>query len=232
MALGNRVKKNHRLNSADYVVFIVENLRKATHGMVEPSISHLIRTHGRDPYLILISCILSLRTKDTTSLPASYRLFVAADTPQKMIALKPREIEKLIYPTGFYRVKAKTILAISHDLIERFGGKVPADEEALLSLPGVGRKTAALVLGAGFGIPALCVDTHVHRIANRLGLVDTQTPDETEVELKKVVPRELWIEINHLLVTWGQNICVPISPWCSQCVLASRCPKIGVTKRR
>lgn len=224
--------KSSGLNDASYVRFVVENLRKATQGMIEPSISQLIRVYGRDPYLILISCILSLRTKDAVSLAASYRLFEVAQTPAQMIALKPRAIEKRVYPTGFYRVKARTILAISHELIEKFQEKVPADEGALLSLPGVGRKTAALVLGQAFHIPALCVDTHVHQVANRLGLVSTTTPEQTEEALKKVVPRDLWIEMSRLLVTWGQHVCVPVSPWCSKCVLATKCPRVGVKRAR
>ena len=141
-------------------------------------------------------------------------------------------IEKLIYPTGFYRKKAALLHEVSQDLIERFKGKVPKTEQELLSINGVGRKTANLVLGVAFDIPAICVDTHVHRVSNRLGLVKTKTVDETEIALKKILPPEYWVEYNHLLVVWGQNICVPISPKCSQCAIAQLCPRIGVTRSR
>jgi endonuclease-3 len=141
-------------------------------------------------------------------------------------------IARLIYPAGFYNTKARQIVEISRRLVRHHGGRVPADRETLLELPGVGRKTANLVLGLGFGVPAICVDTHVHRISNRLGLVATGTPEATERALEVLLPRKSWIDINDRLVTFGQNVCLPTSPRCSTCVLAARCPRIGVTRSR
>jgi len=207
-------------------------LRQATNNMVEPAVTSVISEFGKKPFLVLVSCVLSLRTKDTVSLPASRRLFHFAQSPKEILELSLEKIEEIIYPVGFYRQKSKQLHAISRDLIERFGGKVPDDEEDLLSLNGVGRKTANLVLGEGFGIPAICVDTHVHRISNRLGLVSTKTTEQTELELKKIVPKDYWVEYNRLLVQWGQNICVPISPFCSKCAIAHLCELIEVKRSR
>lgn len=212
---------------------IIHVLRNATKAMVEPASASIVSRYGRDPFLILIACILSLRAKDTASLPASIRLFEHARMVKDMRALPLDTIEKLIYSVGYYRRKAAAIHAVCDALLSRFSGCVPATEAELLSLPGVGRKTANLVLGEAFGIPALCVDIHVHRISNRLGLVSTKTPAETELALQKILPKEYWIEYNSLLVMWGQNICVPVSPRCSVCPLAEKlCPRIGVTKSR
>lgn len=200
--------------------------------MVEPASVSIVKQFGRDPFLVLVSCLLSLRTKDTTSLPASCRLFSYAKTPQELLGLPLEQIQQLIYPVGFYRRKAAQLHQISHDLIERFAGKVPDNLDDLLSLPGVGLKTANLVLAEGFNIPAICVDVHVHRISNRLGLIQTKTPEETEAALKKLLPKQYWSEWNRLLVMWGQNVCVPISPRCSQCPLSGLCPQVGVTRSR
>jgi endonuclease-3 len=200
--------------------------------MVEPAVTTIIKEYGKNPFLILVSCVLSLRTKDTISLPASRRLFSLARTPEQLRNLALSEIEKTIYSVGFYRQKARQLHAISTDVIEKFNGNVPQTEQELLSLPGVGRKTTNLVLGEAFDIPAICVDTHVHRISNRLGLVNTKTAEETEYALKKILPSEYWIEYNKLLVMWGQNICVPIAPWCSRCAIADLCPKKGVIRQR
>lgn len=211
---------------------IIKRLREATASMIEPSISQIVEEFGKNPFFVLVSCILSLRTKDTVSLPASVRLFKLAKTPKGIAHLEIKEIEKIIYPVGFYRQKARSLHKISQDLIDRFGGQVPNNESDLLSLRGVGRKTANLVLSQGFGIPAICVDTHVHRISNRLGLVKTKNPNETEMELRKILPKKHWMEFNNLLVKWGQNICVPISPFCSKCAISSLCKKVGVKKSR
>lgn len=197
----------------------------------DPSVT-LVGKRWRDPFLVLISCILSLRTKDATTLPAAERLFRLADTPQNMLKLDAQQIEKTVYPVGFYRTKARTILNICRDLIERFESRVPDDLEALMTMKGVGRKTANLVLTEGFGIPAICVDTHVHRISNRLGYVQTKTPHETEMALRKKLPKRYWIDYNTLLVTWGQNICKPISPWCSKCDVQKYCQRVGVKTSR
>lgn len=200
--------------------------------MVQPTVTQIVEEYGQDPFLILISCLLSLRTKDAVSLSASKKLFQYARDPYTLSRIPISKIEKLIYPVGFYRRKALLLHAISKDLITRFQGKVPHTRTDLLSLKGVGLKTANLVLGEGFGVPSICVDTHVHRISNRLGLVKTKTPDQTEKALARLVPKKYWIELNRLLVMWGQNVCVPISPFCSMCVLSSLCPKIGVKRHR
>ncbi len=200
--------------------------------MVQPAVTQIIDEWGQDPFLILVSCLLSLRTKDTVSLPASKRLFQFAKTPKQIIQLPISTIEQIIYPVGFYRKKSKLLHEISNDILERFSGKVPDTQEALLSLKGIGRKTMNLVLGEGFGVPAICVDTHVHRISNRLGLVKTKTPHETEEALKQLLPKKYWIEYNRLMVMWGQNICAPIAPFVSKCALAHLCPKIGVKRMR
>lgn len=220
------------MNIQERVVAIISTLRQATQGMPLPSIDMIIAEYGRDPFLILVGCMLSLRTKDTVSLPAARRLFVHARTAQELCLLDPHIIEETIKPVLYYRQKTKQLQATGKILVERYGGAVPATEHELLALPGVGRKTTALVLGAGFGIPAICVDTHVHRISNRLGIIATKTPHETEEALKKIVPEQLWIEYNRLLVMWGQNVCVPTTPFCSRCPLAPLCARVGVSKHR
>ncbi|HUK11714.1 MAG TPA: endonuclease III [Thermoanaerobaculaceae bacterium] len=186
----------------------------------------------RDPFRLLVACVISLRTKDAVTAAASARLFAVASTPEAVARLAPARIARLIFPAGFYNTTAKQIRAIAQRVARLHGGRVPADLDALLAFPGVGRKTANLVLGLGFGIPAICVDTHVHRISNRLGLVRTKTPEQTEHALEKVLPERCWIDINDLLVTFGQQVCQPVSPWCSRCPLAERCPRIGVTTHR
>lgn len=187
---------------------------------------------GATPFRVLIATILSLRTKDTLTAVVAPRLFAAADTPEAMLALGEERIAELIYPVGFYRNKARSIIQICRILIEHYAGAVPADLDALLALPGVGRKTANLVLTAGFGLPGICVDTHVHRICNRWGYVQTRDPDATELALRAKLPPEYWVAINGLLVTLGQNICLPISPRCSVCPVASACARVGVTRSR
>ena len=186
----------------------------------------------KDPYRVLISCILSLRTQDKTTTQASQRLFMVADNPGKMVKLSLPHLERLIYPVGFYRNKATSILEISKKIIEDFGNKVPNNLEDLLSLKGVGRKTANLVLGLGYNIDSICVDTHVHRISNRLGWTRTKNPHQTEEELKKIIPKRYWIRLNTILVTFGQNICLPISPYCSRCFLRDLCERNNITRWR
>jgi endonuclease-3 len=191
-----------------------------------------IAMQSRDPFKTLISCILSLRTKDQTTLVASERLFARADTPTKMLTLSARTLERLIYPVGFYRTKARVIRGICRDLIDKFHGLVPDEIDQLMTLNGVGRKTANLVVTEAFAKPGICVDTHVHRISNRWGLVKTKTPDRTEVALRDVLPRRHWLEYNGILVAFGQTICHPTSPWCSRCKIADLCPRIGVVRSR
>lgn len=195
----------------------------------------LIEAMGEEsqtPFHILIATILSLRTKDTLTSVVAPRLFARASTPQAMLALSEEELALLIYPVGFYRTKARSILQICQILLARYGGQVPSDLDALLELPGVGRKTANLVVTAGFGLPGICVDTHVHRICNRFGYVRTKTPDETELVLRQKLPPPYWNIINGLLVTLGQNICHPTSPRCSECPLSHLCPRLGVVRSR
>ena len=193
----------------------------------DPSVT-LVGKKYKSPFLVLISCLLSLRTRDETTLPASERLFARADSMQAMLKIPISEIQKLIYPVGFYKTKALRIHEICDDLIHRFNSKVPEDLDQLLTLKGVGRKTANLVLTEGFGKPGICVDTHVHRISNRLGYIKTKTPEETEFSLRKKLPKEYWIEYNALLVTWGQNVCKPISPICSKCPVNNICQRVKV----
>lgn len=219
-------------NLQEKILTILKILDKETLKMVDPALDQIIREFGKDPFLLLISCLLSLRTRDTTSIPISRELFKRAKTPQQILAIPMPELEKMLYSIGFYRRKAHIIKSVSSELLERFDGKVPQNSDDLLSIKGVGQKTANAVLGYGFSIPALCVDTHVHQLANRLGWVSTKTAEQTEVELKKIIPQEYWIKTNYLLVTWGQNICLPISPWCSRCAIAPYCPRIGVKRSR
>jgi endonuclease III len=192
----------------------------------------LMAAEKRDPFLTLIGCILSLRTKDETTAVAAPRLFAQAGTPQAILAMEPEAIERLIYPVGFYRTKARVIREICRELIETYDGRVPDDINELIKLKGVGRKTANLVVTEAYGKPGICVDTHVHRISNRWGLVTAATPDKTEAALRQTLPRRYWIEYNGLLVAFGQTLCQPVSPWCSRCPLAHWCPRIGVTRSR
>jgi endonuclease III len=192
----------------------------------------LIAEQDRDPFRVLIACILSLRTQDATTGPAAARLFAVADTPTAMLRLPARRIAQLIYPVGFYRTKARVILGLCRDLLERFAGRVPDDIDALLTLKGVGRKTANLVVTMGFNKPGICVDTHVHRISNRLGYVRTRNPEETEMALRARLPRRFWIGYNDLLVSFGQNVCTPLSPRCSTCPVRALCRRVGVTAWR
>ena len=210
---------------------VIRGLRR-TASTWNPTALAVIAEREGDPFRVLIACILSLRTQDTTTGPASDRLFAEAATPESMLKLIPRRIERLIYPVGFYRTKARVILGICRDLLERFGGRVPDTIDELLTLNGVGRKTANLVVTMGFGKPGICVDTHVHRISNRLGYVRTKNPEETEMALRARLPRRFWIDYNDLLVGFGQNVCTPISPRCSTCPVRPLCRRIGVTSSR
>ena len=184
------------------------------------------------PFETLISTILSLRTKDAVTERASRRLLAEAPTPQDVLALTPRRIERLIYPVGFYRTKARNLRETCALLLERHRGQVPRTMEELLALPGVGRKTANLVLTVGFGDYGICVDTHVHRIMNLWGYVEARSPDETERALRERLARRHWKTLNDILVTFGQNLCVPVSPWCTRCPIESLCPRIGLRRHR
>ncbi len=198
----------------------------------QPALVDDMGQEERNPYKVLIATILSLRTKDTLTAKIAPKLFERADTPYEMVKFSPEEIAEIIYPVGFYRNKGKSIVEISQILIDQYAGRVPDDLDTLLELPGVGRKTANLVLTAGFNKPAICVDIHVHRISNRWGYVETKTPEKTEFVLREKLPREYWIEYNGLLVSMGQTICHPTSPWCSKCPVAHFCERVGVTRSR
>jgi endonuclease-3 len=198
----------------------------------EPVLGVVARESNRDPFRILISCLLSLRTKDKTTGEASARLYALAHQPATMLTIPLRQIEQAIYPVCFYRTKAKSIHAICHRLLEVYGGGVPDSINELVTLSGVGRKTANLVVTVAFGKPGICVDIHVHRISNRWGYVKTETPEETEVALRNKLPQQHWITFNDLLVPYGQHLCQPVSPFCSKCKLTEYCDRVGVTKSR
>ena len=180
----------------------------------------------KDPYIVLIACILSLRTNDRTTYPATLRMLKLAKTPQEMMKVKVEDLEKAIYPVGFYKNKAGQIIELSKILVEKYDGKVPCNIDELCKFKGVGRKTANLVLSEGFNKPAICVDVHVHRIFNRLGYVKTKNPEETEFALREKLPKKYWIPINSLMVTHGQNVCKPINPKCSDCPIEKYCQKL------
>jgi len=209
----------------------IRAMRGALTGGALASVTEIAERH-RDPFRILISTILSLRTRDEVTGAASARLFARAASPHTLAALTPREIERAIFPVGFYRTKAKTVREVAKRIDVEFGGRVPDTIDALLGFKGVGRKTAALVVSLGYGKDAICVDTHVHRISNRLGWVKTRTPEQTERALMILLPRRYWIGINDTMVSFGQRVCVPISPRCSTCPLADECPRVGVTRHR
>ena len=209
----------------------MRTLAREIAGMDLPAVEKIATAHAEDPFRILIGTLLSARTQDATTHAATARLFRAARTPKRMAALTVRQIERLIYPVGFFRNKARFVKATSEALVERFGGKVPSTLEELVTLPGVGRKTANLVLILGFRSPeSICVDTHVHRISNRMGWVKTRAPEETEQALYASTDRRWWPHINLYLVPWGQNICRPVYPRCHGCALAIDCPRVGVVK--
>lgn len=207
-------------------------LRKAFESYDNVPIITLIASQDQSPFQVLIGTILSARTKDETTAEACHRLFKKAPTVEKLAKLSEPQIADLIFPVGFYKTKARHLKAAAHQLITEFGGQVPDTMDDLLSLPGVGRKTANLVLGEAFKKNAICVDTHVHRISNRLGLLNTKTPHETEQALAQVLPETHWILYNTFLVAHGQTICKPISPMCSQCRIAEFCKCVNVDKSR
>jgi endonuclease-3 len=209
----------------------IKVLRRAVPQWQTPIVTLMAETY-ESPFRVLISCILSLRTQDATTAKASHRLFAVADSPDAMLKLTVKKIEKLIYPVGFYKTKAKNIREICTILINQYRGKVPDEIDELLKFKGVGRKTANLVVTLGYHKPGICVDTHVHRISNRWGYVKTKTPEKTEFALRAKLPKTYWIEYNDLLVSFGQHLCRPISPVCSQCPIAKYCSRIGVTVTR
>jgi endonuclease-3 len=197
-----------------------------------PVVTRISKSDAGSPFIILVSTLLSLRTKDETTDQAMERLVKVATTPEGLLNLSNENLEKIIYPVGFYRNKARTLKNVSRIIIEKYHGKVPDNLDELLTIKGVGRKTANLVVTEAYGKPGICVDTHVHRISNRLGVVSTKNPHQTEEALRKVLPKKYWIIYNTLLVAFGRRTCQPVSPRCSQCPIAYLCQKIGVTKHR
>ncbi len=213
------------------IVEVCQRLERAIAGWETPLVDAMAAT-GDDPFRILIATILSLRTRDTVTAQVAPRLFARAATPQAMLDLPVEELRELIRPVGFYNNKTESIREVCHLLLERHAGQVPDELDELLALPGVGRKTANLVITAGYGKPGICVDTHVHRISNRFGYVITKTPEQTEMALRAKLPSELWLDINRLLVSLGQTICHPTSPRCSICPVNDLCERVGVTRSR
>lgn len=226
-----RLAGARRRVSPKVVERVMRTLAHEIDGMELPAIEKISNAHQEDPFKILIGTLLSARTQDATTYAASTRLFRAARAPRAMAALSVTQIEALIYPVGFYRNKAKFVKATAEALVSRFGGKVPATLDQLVTLPGVGRKTANLVMILAFqSLENICVDIHVHRISNRMGWVQTRQPEETESALYQATEQRWWPLINQYLVTWGQNVCRPISPRCGDCALAPECPRFGVEK--
>ena len=215
----------------DEIHSVIAIIREEYRNWQTPAVTIVAQCNG-SPFKVLISCIISLRTKDVVTALASARLFDRAQTPEALAELSEEEISGLIYPAGFYHTKAEQIARISRTLVKEYHGIVPDEIDELLTFKGVGRKTANLVMTLGFGKPGICVDTHVHRICNRLGYVSTKNPEATEWALRSYLPPEYWIEINDLLVAFGQNHCHPVSPRCSSCKLSGICDRIGVTVSR
>ena len=215
----------------DHLEQIVATLQDHVQGSPLPSVS-AVAERKSDPFHILVSTMISLRTKDEVTSGASERLLSRAPTAQALARLGRKQIAELIYPAGFYNTKAQNLKTVAEVLVSRYDGRVPESMEQLLQLPGVGRKTANLVRNLGYGLDGICVDTHVHRISNRLGWVQTKTPEQTESALEKLLPRKFWIPINELLVRFGQSVCAPVSPFCSRCPIGQNCPRIGVQRSR
>ena len=238
------MKTNHTTPPWDLVVTALEAWRKklregpslgespAGPGSEEPAVSTVAEQYQRNPWAILVSTIISLRTKDAVTLTVSQALLQKAPNPARLAVLPVEEVARLVYPAGFYRTKAAHLKKIAAILIEQYHEQVPATMEELLALPGVGRKTANLVLTEAFDLDGICVDIHVHRISNRLGWVSSATPEQTETALREVLPRKYWKGINSLLVLYGQRLCRPVSPFCSRCVIHSYCKRRGVERSR
>lgn len=216
----------------DDIIESLEKWREELQSYTEPSVTTIAEGYKQDPWAVLASTILSLRTKDEVTLVSSRALLGKAPTPEALVKLSEKEIEKLIYPAGFYRTKASNLKKTASLIIEKHNGQVPNNMEDLLALPGVGRKTANLVLTEAFDLYGICVDTHVHKISNRTGWVSTSTPDQTEQILREVLPQKYWKRINALLVVYGQQICRPVSPFCSKCVIEKHCKRKNVEKSR
>ena len=223
--------KDQGRRQARFVGPVLRTLARQIDGLELPAVEKISESSQDDPFQVTIGTLLSARTQDATTAAASARLFAKARTPEAMAKLTVKQIETLIYPVSFYRQKAKHVKETCRLLVEKFGGKVPGTMEELLTLPGVGRKTANLVLILAFkSAKNICVDTHVHRISNRLGWVKTTSPDETELALYDATHKRWWPTVNLYLVTWGQNVCRPVYPRCDACAIAKWCPRVGVSK--
>ena len=209
---------------------VFEILSREVGALHEPIVGKVAREG--DPYKVLISTMLSLRTKDATTEQACSKLFAIASSPEEIARTPLDVIERAIFPVGFYKTKARSIREASRIILEKYGGTVPSGMDQLLGLPGVGRKTANLVIILGFDDMGICVDTHVHRISNRWGYVSTKTPEATEMKLREILPERYWKDINNFLVPYGQHVCLPVSPFCSKCKLFSLCGRIGVKSSR
>jgi endonuclease III len=205
---------------------VLAKVKKAVRGCRIPSVTVISKKN--DPFAVLVSCIISLRTRDEVTEPASARLLKLAKNPAQLMKLSTAKLEKAIYPAAFFRNKSQVLKKLCKDLVDNYEGRVPDNLEELLKLKGVGRKTANLTLTLGHNKPGICVDTHVHRISNRWGYVKTKSPDETEMVLRDKLPKRYWKGYNDLLVTFGQNICKPVSPFCGSCNIVESCPKIDV----
>jgi len=230
LGIGDRINSTNTVRPA-HSDRVLRTLKRAVQAWKPTAVAALVQDGG-DPFRVLVACLISLRTTDAVTGPAAARLFALADTPEAMARLAPATIAGAIYPAGFYRTKARTLRAVCRTLVTEFGGRVPGSIEDLVRLKGVGRKTANLVVTLGHRRPGICVDVHVHRIANRLGWVRTRTPEQTEQALRACLPRRHWIPLNDLLVAFGQNLCRPLSPHCSRCPVGSLCPRVGVDRHR
>ena len=220
------VRKGRDFNIADGL----RKLKKEVRKFRTPSVTVIAKQN--DPFAVLVSCIISLRTRDEVTELASARLFTLAKLPAELLKLSNTKIEKAIYPAAFYRNKTKSLKELCQVLVKEYSGQVPNKLEELLKLKGVGRKTANLTMILGHNKPGICVDIHVHRISNRWGYVKTKSPDETEMVLREILPKRFWKGYNDLLVSFGQNLCKPVSPFCSSCPVEDQCPKIGVNRSR
>lgn len=215
----------------DKIIKVMNVLEKYFNHKKKTTLNRM-RCKRESAFKILISCLLSLRTQDKNTEKASKQLFYVADTPQEIATMNIKKLEKLIYSSGHYKKKARVLKSVSKEILERFDGKVPRTEKELLSIKGIGRKTANIVLAFAFCQPALPIDTHCHRIPNRLGWVKTKNPEQTEEALKKILPKRYWREFNRIMVLFGKEICQPISPWCSRCPVSQYCLKIGIKRSR
>jgi endonuclease-3 len=211
---------------------IIDALKNWRKDLEDPSVSTVAERYKKDPWAVLVSTILSLRTKDEVTLKTSQVLLAKAPDPVSLLKLSEEQIAALAYPAGFYRTKAANLKKIAALILEKYDGKVPDDLDTLLSLPGVGRKTANLVISEAYNKPGICVDVHVHRISNRTGWLQSANPEETEMILRRILPKKFWKPINPLLVLYGQKLCRPVSPFCSRCVIKKHCRRVGIEKSR